>query len=52
MTDRIPHDEDDPCPACGAALGQLHDIDCDKERCEVCGGQRISCGCHDGLSHD
>lgn len=35
----------DPCGDCSAARGQIHLHGCDIERCPVCGGQLISCGC-------
>jgi hypothetical protein len=42
---RIPHKGDEPCHDCKCPPGGLHHPGCDAERCPICCGQAISCGC-------
>jgi hypothetical protein len=37
------------CHDCNAVHGEFHHPGCDMERCPVCGGQLISCGCLDDV---
>lgn len=33
------------CPDCNVASGGHHHPGCDRERCPLCSGQRLSCSC-------
>jgi len=37
--------EENVCPACHAATGELHELGCPVEICPWCGGQLIHCHC-------
>jgi len=35
----------DVCPACHAAIGEVHELGCPVELCPWCGGQLVHCSC-------
>lgn len=41
------YNKDTVCGDCGAHYGHYHHPGCDRERCPICGGQLIFCGCMD-----
>jgi hypothetical protein len=46
----VPFDVNGPlerCPDCSVLKGGIHHFGCDQDKCPVCGGQFISCGCFD-----
>ncbi|SNB45940.1 hypothetical protein SAMN06269301_1374 [Geobacter sp. DSM 9736] len=40
-----PWSDFDICPMCDAKPGEYHERGCGIERCNICGGQSISCRC-------
>ena len=40
------------CPDCAAEPRKPHEPGCDVERCSLCGGQVISCGCDHNNERD
>jgi hypothetical protein len=46
-TAAIPYTGEGRCPDCNVATGGFHHPGCDMEKCPLCGGQIISCGCLD-----
>jgi len=45
--------DEDVCPACYAATGELHELGCPVEVCPWCGGQLVHCSCrYDQLGLD
>jgi hypothetical protein len=47
---RLPHSLAHDCHDCNAGPGAQHHPGCDLERCPICSGQALSCGCLDGAS--
>lgn len=53
--DKIPRSRivsEHDCHDCSAPEGTLHHPGCDAERCPLCHGQAISCGCTEELTNE
>lgn len=43
---------DNTCGDCGQEVGKYHFMNCDIERCPVCGNQLFSCECWDAYVYE
>jgi hypothetical protein len=55
--EKIRHRDSRPCGDCAVLAGQIHVPNCDMERCPICKGQFLTCGCleegnFEDLSHN
>lgn len=44
--------DDGTCHDCGAMEGYYHHVNCDVERCPICGGQLLGCDCRISYAYD
>lgn len=45
--DLLPINPGERCHDCGAPYGGYHHMNCDSERCPICGEQLLGCNCED-----